>query len=131
DRARLNNVKLPDRFELGFDEFTTSLPDTPVTPLLGQELSQIQMLINILLDAKVDSVTSFHRAPISEEHKGSPTPTPSPSPGQRIAARESDSANTAAKPAGESRPAKPSRRAEFYRGQRAHRGFSHDRNAKI
>src|SRR5439155_16496805 len=47
---------------------------------------QIQMLINILLDAKVDSVTSFHRAPISEEHKGSPTPTPSPAPGQRIAA---------------------------------------------
>ena len=86
DRARLNNVKLPDRFQLGFDEFTRTMPDTPVTPLLGQELSQIQMLINILLDAKVDSVTSFHRAPISEEHKGSPTPTPSPAPGQRIAA---------------------------------------------
>src|SRR5438034_7190845 len=49
DRARLNNVKLPDRFQLGFDEFTRTMPDTPVTPLLGQELSQIQMLINILL----------------------------------------------------------------------------------
>ena len=86
DRARMNNVKLPDKFQLGFDEFARAMPDTAVTPLLGQELSQIQMLINILLDAKVDSVTSFHRAPISEEHKGSPTPTPSPAPGQRIAA---------------------------------------------
>src|SRR5213080_2218891 len=86
NRAQTNNVKLPDKFELGFDEFATGLPDTAVAPLLGQELSQIQMLINILLDAKVDSVTSFHRAPISEEHKGSPTPTPSPAPGQSIAA---------------------------------------------
>src|SRR5947207_4287189 len=86
NRAQTNNVKLPDKFELGFDEFATGLPDTAVAPLLGQELSQIQMLINILLDAKVDSVISFHRAPRSEEHKGSPTPTPSPAPGQRIAA---------------------------------------------
>jgi hypothetical protein len=77
-RAQTNNVKLPDKFELGFDEFATGLPDTAVAPLLGQELSQIQMLINILLDAKVDSVTSFHRAPLPEEHKSLSTPTPSP-----------------------------------------------------
>src|SRR5207244_9537800 len=61
NRAQTNNVKLPDKFELGFDVFATALPDTAVAPLLGQELSQIQMLINILLDAKVDGVTSFHR----------------------------------------------------------------------
>ncbi len=80
DRARLNNVKLPDRFQLGFDEFTRTMPDTAVTPQLGQELSQVQMLINILLDAKVDSVTSFHRAPL-------PTLTLSPAlPGQRVTA---------------------------------------------
>ncbi len=79
DRARLNNVKLPDRFQLGFDEFTRTMPDTAVTPQLGQELSQVQMLINILLDAKVDSVTSFHRAPL-------PTLTPPPAPSQRVAA---------------------------------------------
>jgi hypothetical protein len=77
-RAQTNNVKLPDKFQLGFDEFAMALPDTAVAPLLGQELSQIQMLINILLDAKVDSVTSFHRAPLSEEHAASSTPTPSP-----------------------------------------------------
>ena len=86
DRARTNNVKLPDKFQLGFDEFTRTMPSTAVTVLLGQELSQVQMLINILLDAKVDSVTSFHRAPLSEEHGASPTPTPSPAPGRRVAA---------------------------------------------
>jgi hypothetical protein len=86
NRAQTNNVKLPDKFELGFDEFATGLPDTAVAPLLGQELSQVQMLINILLDAKVDSVTSFHRAPLSEERRSSSTPTPSPAAGRRAAA---------------------------------------------
>src|SRR6266498_2660978 len=88
DRARTNNVKLPDKFQLGFDEFTTAMPKTTVAPLLGQELSQVQMLINILLDAKVDGVTAFHRAPLPEESGPSlsPTPTPARVPGQRIAA---------------------------------------------
>src|SRR5947208_6637897 len=84
-RAQTNNVKLPDKFELGFDEFATSLPDTTVAPLLGQELSQVQMLINILLDAKVDSLTSFHRAPLPQDHRASSIPTPSPAAGRTVA----------------------------------------------
>jgi hypothetical protein len=94
DRARTNNVKLPDKFQLGFDEFARTMPGTAVAPLLGQELSQVQMLINILLDAKVDSITSFRRRPLPEERGASPTPTPSP--GQRVA--------TAAKPGGTPTP---------------------------
>lgn len=85
DRARVNNVKLPDRFQLGFDEFARAMPDTAVSVLLGQELSQTQMLVNILLDAKVDSVTSFRRAPLPEEHKALPASTPPPAPGRRVA----------------------------------------------
>ena len=85
NRAQTNNVKLPDKFELGFDRFTTALPETTVAPLLGQELSQIQMLINILLDAKVDGLTSFHRAPLPEEQPASSTPTPSPGAGRTAA----------------------------------------------
>jgi hypothetical protein len=83
DRARTNNVKLPGNFQLGFDEFTRTMPGTAVAPLLGQELSQVQMLINILLDAKVDSIMSFRRRPLPEERGASPTPAPSP--GQRVA----------------------------------------------
>ena len=76
ERARTNNVKLPDKFQLGFDEFARMMPSTAVAALLGQELSQVQMLINILLDAKVDSITSFRRRPLPEERGASPTPTP-------------------------------------------------------
>src|SRR5436309_557774 len=83
NRAHINNVKLPDKFELGFDEFTTAMPKTSVAPLLGQELSQIQMLINVLLDAKVDSVTSLRRAPLPEERGVSPAPAPTPTSGRK------------------------------------------------
>jgi hypothetical protein len=94
ERARTNNVKLPDKFQLGFDEFARIMPTTAVAALLGQELSQVQMLINILLDAKVDSITSFRRHPLPEERGGSSTPTLSP--GQRVA--------TTAKPGGTPTP---------------------------
>ena len=90
ERARKNNVKLPDKFQLGFDEFARIMPSTAIAALLGQELSQVQMFINILLDAKVDSITSFRRQPLPEERGSSPTPAPSP--GQRVA--------TIAKPGG-------------------------------
>src|SRR6266511_6145992 len=83
NRAHANSVKLPDKFQLGFDEFTTAMPKTTVAPLLGQELSQVQMLINILLDAKVDGVTAFHRAPLAEERRSVLTPTPSPAAGRK------------------------------------------------
>jgi hypothetical protein len=86
NRAQTNNVKLPDKFQLGFDEFANALPETAVAPLLGQELSQIQMLINILVDAKVDSVSSFHRALLSEERRSLSTPTPSPAIGRTATA---------------------------------------------
>ena len=85
DRSRVNNVKLPDKFQLGFDEFATIMPATAVASLLGQELTQVQKLINILLDAKVDSVTSLRRAHLPEERGASPTPTPSPTTGGRVA----------------------------------------------
>ena len=85
DRARVNNVRLPDKFLLGFDEFATTMPATAVASLLGQELTQIQKLINILLDAKVDSVMSLRRARLPEERGASPTPTPSPTTGRRVA----------------------------------------------
>src|SRR5215510_5810602 len=97
ERARTDNVKLPGNFQLGFDEFARIMPDTAVAPLLGQELSQIQMLINILLDAKVDSITSFRRRTLEEERKtAAPTPTPAPDRGRGTVA--------AAKPGGTPTP---------------------------
>ncbi len=67
DKARANKVKLPDKFLLGFDEFAAALPNETAAPLFGQELGQIEWLVNGLLDAHVESLTIFRRTPLREE----------------------------------------------------------------
>ena len=67
DKARANKVKLPDKFCLGFDDFVSALPSEAAAPALGQELAEIDWLLNSLLDARVDAVTAFHRRPLAEE----------------------------------------------------------------
>jgi hypothetical protein len=73
DKARANRVKLPDKFFLGFDEFASALPNEMTAPLLGQELVQAEWLLNSLLDARVESVTAFRRAPLREERGATAT----------------------------------------------------------
>ena len=76
DKARANRVKLPDNFALGFDEFTSALPSTAAAPLLGQELAQIEVLLNMIIEARVDGVAALVRAPLPEERGPAATPTP-------------------------------------------------------
>jgi len=76
DRAHANKVKLPENFALGFDEYTSALPSTAAAPLLGQELAQVEFLLGLVIDARVDSVTALVRVPLPEEK-----PSPSPAPG--------------------------------------------------
>jgi len=86
ERARANRVRLPNNFSLGFAEFTASLPERASAPLLGQELMQIELLMNILIDARVDAVTAFKRTPLPEEHVAGAAATPTPIPGRKSAA---------------------------------------------
>jgi hypothetical protein len=88
DKARANKVRLPDKFYLGFDEFASALPNEVVAPLLGQELAQIEWLLDTLVEARVDALTSFHRAPLPEEH-GTAVPAVTPAsrkPGAAVTA---------------------------------------------
>lgn len=79
ERARTNRVKLPENFYLGFEEFAAALPDTAAAPLLGQQLAQVEMLVNILIDARVDAISSLKRVSANEQRAGaSPTPTATP-----------------------------------------------------
>jgi hypothetical protein len=73
ERARANRVKLPENFYLGFDEFVAALPaNEKEAQRLGQELQQIELLIAILIDAKVDGITAMKRAMASAEPGASP-----------------------------------------------------------
>ena len=78
EKARANRVKLPENFFLGFDEFAAALPDTEAAPLLGQQLAQAELLMNILIDARVEAVTSFRRVAATDRPASAPTPTPPP-----------------------------------------------------
>ena len=61
EKARANRVKLPENFALGFEEFTTALPNTADAPVLGQELAQAELLANVLIEGRVDGITGFKR----------------------------------------------------------------------
>ena len=61
ERARFNRVKLPENFHLGFDEFTAALPDTATSALLGQQLRQVELLVNLLVDNHVDAIAELKR----------------------------------------------------------------------
>jgi hypothetical protein len=77
DKSRAKKVRLPDKFYLGFDEFTSVLPSEAAAPLLGQELAQIEWLLDTLFEAGVDALTSFRRTPLPEEHgMAAPAVTP-------------------------------------------------------
>ena len=78
ERARANRVKLPDNCYLGFDEFAAALPDTAAAPLLGQQLAQAEMLVNLLIDARIEALTSFRRVPASEASLAATMATPPP-----------------------------------------------------
>lgn len=77
EKARGAKTKLPENFFLGFDEFASTLPNTAAAPLLGQQLAQSEMLLNIVLDARVDSVSGWRRSALAQE-SGAPTASPSP-----------------------------------------------------
>ena len=85
EKARANKVKLPSGFHLGFEQFTASLPSTAAAPLLSQELSQTALLMNILIEARVDSLTALRRTPLAEERAAAP-PTSGRKPGGTAAA---------------------------------------------
>ena len=83
EKARTNRVKLPDNFALGFEEYTAGLPNTAIAPLLGQELAQIEGLVNLLIDARVDGIMTFTRKPLADEHGAAASPTSSTAPGAK------------------------------------------------
>jgi hypothetical protein len=76
EKARTNKVQLPRMFYMGFEEFASSLPTAAAAPLLGQQLSQIALLMNTLIEGRVDGVTALKRAKLPEEGGSAPTPAP-------------------------------------------------------
>ena len=77
ERAQASKVQLPENFNLGFDEYATSLPNSLAAPRLGRQLKAIEWVVITLIEAHVDAVTSLTRSALPEEKAGA-TPTPTP-----------------------------------------------------
>lgn len=73
--AQEHRVKLPEKFALGFDEFVSTLPRTDEVPKLEQQLRQIELLLNLIIDARVDAITMFKRVPLSATSSATPAIT--------------------------------------------------------
>lgn len=86
ERARASKVQLPANFNLGFDEYATSLPNTAAAPDLGRQLRAIEWIVNTIVDAHVDSLQSLTRSTLPEEKT-----TPAPTPARRRGGKESKS----------------------------------------
>ncbi|HEY2102117.1 MAG TPA: Amuc_1100 family pilus-like protein [Chthoniobacterales bacterium] len=77
--ARIHRVKLPESFNLGFAEFVAALPSSTDAPKFGQELAQIQLLLNLIIEARVDAIRTFRRVP--REVSATATPVTAPQRG--------------------------------------------------
>ncbi len=91
ERAQASKVRLPETFNLSFDEYATSLPNSLAAPRLGRQLHAIEWIVNTMIEAHVDSLNSLTRTALPEE-KGTAAATPTPARGL---------AGAAAKPAAE------------------------------
>ena len=86
EKARANRVKLPENFRLGFDEFATTLPGSAAAASsLGQELAQVELLVGILVEARVDAIATLKRVTLPPETAAATTPARKP-PGPANAA---------------------------------------------
>jgi hypothetical protein len=72
ERAAANNVKLPENFYFGFDQYQTQVPSDTAAPYLNRELGVIKTLVGHLVDLKVSSVNSLRRSPLPQESGSAP-----------------------------------------------------------
>jgi len=80
EQARASKVQLPESFNLGFDEYATSLPNTAAAPHLGRQLRAIEWIANTIIEAHVDTLQSLTRSTLPEE-KAAPAPARTRTPG--------------------------------------------------
>jgi hypothetical protein len=77
--AKEKNIKLPEKFFFGFDEYQAQLPSPEAAPALNRDFKILQKLLQTLVDLPVEAINSLERA-APPEVAPTPTPTPPPTP---------------------------------------------------
>ena len=78
-KAQTNNIKLPEKFFFGFDEYQAQLPSPETAPALNRDFKVVQKLLISLLSLPVEAINSLEReaSPVA-------TPTPAPAPNKSV-----------------------------------------------
>lgn len=88
--AKQNDVKLPDNFYLGFDQYQGNLPSNEAAGPLARELDAVRLIVDRLVEIKVTEIAGIRRDLLPEEGGAAPKATPAPAApaGRRTAAPE-------------------------------------------
>lgn len=65
--ATQTGVALPEGFYLGFEQYRQTLPDAAATPFLSEQLTEVEQIVRILINRKIDKLNSIKRAPLPGE----------------------------------------------------------------
>lgn len=63
-------VALPDGFYLGFEQYRQTLPDQGVSALLYEQLTEVEQMVRLLINHKIDKISAIRRAPLPGEGAG-------------------------------------------------------------
>ena len=69
-------VALPENFYLGFEDYRAKLPDAAAAPQLTSQLAEVERIVRILVNRKVEKISSIKRAPLPSEGGATVTATP-------------------------------------------------------
>ena len=81
--AKEKNIKLPEKFFFGFDEYQSQLPSPEAAPALNRDFRVLQKLLQNLVSLPVESINILEREAVTE---AGPTPTPQPTAKKTAAA---------------------------------------------
>ena len=80
--AQAGGVGLPDGFYLGFEQYRGTPPDATATSLLNIQLTELQNLVDLIIQQHVEKITAMKRALLPQEAGSSAAaPTPARRPG--------------------------------------------------
>jgi hypothetical protein len=74
DAAKQNDVKLPEGFYLGFDQYRDVLPANEAAGPLARELDAIRLVVDDLITNKVHEIVGIRRTQLPEEQGAAPKP---------------------------------------------------------
>lgn len=93
EAADANKVALPDGFYLGFNRYEGELPSNEAAGPLARQLASIRLVIDQLIESKVQRITNLRRSTLPEESGGGGAPATSQrgGPGNRGPSQEASS----------------------------------------